>query len=426
MRKYVSIKLENEYAILPIGNKINKIAFKLNQMGYEILELLFNGVSEADIKEKYISMYPNVNRVEADVSNCITLVKRIFQGNEDSASNNRNNILNEIQNYYFKLKKPYRIFLELTNNCNLRCPHCYMKEFIKSDEKYIEKQKVLKLIDDMEENGVVELTITGGEASMHPDFEEIVRYAASKNMLISILSNGQYFYDRKLYEVFRDVPLEDIRISIYGTSEYHDKFVQTKGAFSKIKVVLKKLREIKGIGTGAYVVTKTNYMYLDEVIKEFAADNVEISFTPTIIPTIKGDKGPTKLRVNREILREIVEKHTKNFKGAMCTAGITRFRITSNGDFNACEQIRDVNFGNIYTSDFQAILNGPKRAEWIKFYENLMENHICTSCNIRSKCHMCPGLFYLENGDFNKPSKFLCEYTVIINEVYEERKEKEV
>lgn len=90
------------------------------------------------------------------------------------------NAIKEIQEYYVIRNKPYKVFLELTYNCNLRCPHCYIQEDLNKREKFRDKKEILNLIDEMEKQGVVELNITGGEATLHPDFLEIIRYATSK------------------------------------------------------------------------------------------------------------------------------------------------------------------------------------------------------------------------------------------------------
>lgn len=86
----------------------------------------------------------------------------------------------------------------------------------------------------MEKQGVVELNITGGEATLHPDFLEIIRYATSKNMLVTLLTNGQNLYDKSYIDELKDCPLFEVRISLYGNQSYHNKFVGKSDAFEKV------------------------------------------------------------------------------------------------------------------------------------------------------------------------------------------------
>ena len=62
--------------------------------------------------------------------------------------------------------------LELTYRCNLHCRHCYTdpynsKEFFPRE---LTLEEIHRLLDDMQQLGVVWLNLTGGDIFMHPPF----------------------------------------------------------------------------------------------------------------------------------------------------------------------------------------------------------------------------------------------------------------
>lgn len=88
---------------------------------------------------------------------------------------------------------PLNVDIELASVCNLRCPSCFIPDpkfesFIsqKSDDgrplrRLMPKQMAFKIIDDCAEIGVPALKFNWrGESTLHPDYSEIVMYAAQK------------------------------------------------------------------------------------------------------------------------------------------------------------------------------------------------------------------------------------------------------
>jgi len=419
----VSVKVEDGYIVFPVGNHVRDITFHMNDIGKQILDMTLRGESDKNIIDDFQKQYPGIEGVRSDVTNYLNYLKKTvipsvnYTGNNNSESFEKktddeeikiDTVIEKIQKSYIASKRPYKVFLEVTTNCNLKCPHCYVQEDITRSAPFNDKKKLFKLFDQMEQEGIVELNITGGECSLHPDFLEIISYAASKNMLVTVLTNGQMISSLNLVDKMIDIPLKDVRISIYGTEEYHDAFVGVKGAFKKSVEALKELRQKKGIGTAAYVVTKENYKYLETVKNMLVKDNVAISVSPVIMPTIYGNRKPTELRLSADKIMTLVEKGYLPPHGSVCTAGISRYRITPHGDVNPCEMMRDIVLGNVYEEGFDHVMHGEKRQNWIETFGKVLENHKCNHCLKREFCNMCPGLFFVENGDYVTPSSFVC------------------
>lgn len=94
--------------------------------------------------------------------------------------------------------------VEITNVCNLACPICLKdlnQSFGMSAEEY---RSVLKQLRKCE-GDIPVLNLSGGEPTMHPEFEEIVRISGEEGVLQTTVStNGlRLIEDRRLRDFFR-------------------------------------------------------------------------------------------------------------------------------------------------------------------------------------------------------------------------------
>jgi len=81
----------------------------------------------------------------------------------------------------------------LTNVCNLRCIFCInnTKKNYEWCKKTMSKQDVLKTITDLSDLGVKGIEFTGGgEPTLHPNFDDIIKYTVSLGIKPSLVTNG--------------------------------------------------------------------------------------------------------------------------------------------------------------------------------------------------------------------------------------------
>jgi len=115
--------------------------------------------------------------------------------------------------------------LELTNRCNLRCPHCASnsgpprKNELTTDEW-------LAVIDDMAALGGEEITLIGGEVFLHPDWLRIAHHVTEVGMELAIVTNGLLVTDA-VFEQLLTVPLARLGVSLDGASP--DVYRQVRG-----------------------------------------------------------------------------------------------------------------------------------------------------------------------------------------------------
>lgn len=79
--------------------------------------------------------------------------------------------------------------LEITNRCNLRCPHCASTSGRARDDE-LELAEWIDVIEQIAALGGEEVTIIGGEALLHPDWPTICQAVVGQRMRLVIITNG--------------------------------------------------------------------------------------------------------------------------------------------------------------------------------------------------------------------------------------------
>ncbi|OFW29521.1 MAG: hypothetical protein A3H97_01180 [Acidobacteria bacterium RIFCSPLOWO2_02_FULL_65_29] len=81
---------------------------------------------------------------------------------------------------------------ELTCRCNLRCVMCYTDCFNTSAHvrQELATEDIVRILDELQEAGCVELTFTGGEPLSRPDFLTIYGAAHERGFVLTVFTNG--------------------------------------------------------------------------------------------------------------------------------------------------------------------------------------------------------------------------------------------
>jgi len=86
------------------------------------------------------------------------------------------------------------VFAELTKKCNLRCEHCYVPDCgvskAKANTSSMTFNDIRDLISQIDELGVMELQLTGGEPFILPYILDIIKEVQSRLIPCSVFTNG--------------------------------------------------------------------------------------------------------------------------------------------------------------------------------------------------------------------------------------------
>lgn len=182
---------------------------------------------------------------------------------------------------------------------------------------------------------------------------------------------------------------------MYGTKEFHDRFVGIEGAFDKSLHALQKLNEKKkNFCMASSVVTNECVDSLLELHQMLENMEIRHRLTPLIYPTTQGDLSPTKLRISEEKIVELLHQKIFTYSGSECNSGISRIRISPLGEVNPCELFRNVSFGNLFEHSLKEILSSEERQNWIKFVREESKVGECQTCENRKYCPRCLEVLY--------------------------------
>lgn len=443
LKPFIEINLGDRWYVLPKNRQAKNCIVELNETGHFFLSELSSSDQLELIVEKALVKYglavEHRSRIADDLLKFINDFKTsglVISDDKSSASSDdlRNGFAtdlgflrkyDQIQRAFSAQMRPFKFFIELTYNCNLRCRHCYKTEDVAQDwtvQHFFPTDKIYDVLDQIELSGAVEVYFTGGEAFSHPDIFNILEYASKKKFLTYVLSNGNYLSEDAQVQKLNGLNLFDIRVSIYGNELTHDAMTRVKGSYKKSTAALKNIKNTLGIGTAVYVVTTENFSAREEVFDFCEKNDINLSISTTIFPTVEGEMFPTELRITPEQYRILAEERQINLSGSSCTAGIGRFRITPTGDINPCELMRGDVFGNVFETPLRDILNSEARQNFANKFTNINKAHACNKCAMRENCNYCPALFILETGDVNTPPKHLCSITAQKYDIANNRK----
>jgi radical SAM protein with 4Fe4S-binding SPASM domain len=125
--------------------------------------------------------------------------------------------------------------LQITEQCNLRCNHCYAEHRGTSE---LSPEEVRKVLREFEEMQGLRVLITGGEPLLHSRFGEIIDMLPEFAVRKVLFTNGTMLEDRML----RRLPVDEIQISIDGLEQAHDA-LRGKGTFNAAMNAIVRARE---------------------------------------------------------------------------------------------------------------------------------------------------------------------------------------
>ena len=178
-----------------------------------------------------------------------------------------------------KLKMPSPMFVawDITYKCNLNCFFCdrqaIYRDKLNKDLTLIEAKTV---IDNLADSDVMSIGITGGEALLRNDLEDIIEYAVDKGLVVTLSTNGTLLTRSRAKKLVNLV--QSISISLDGLSDTHDEVRGKKGAYAGairgIKILAETNPRSCAIGVN-FVLNKRNFQELHEVfdvVRNIGAD----------------------------------------------------------------------------------------------------------------------------------------------------------
>lgn len=316
------------------------------------------------------------------------------------------------------------ITIEIVNQCNWNCKHCYLDKKI----LYLKKEKIFEIIDQARDLGAFEVRLSGGEVTISPYLADIISYARTRYMNVILLSN-MWQLKADVLECIKTYGIERVEVTLFSTKDkIHNTFVGVKDALQNS---LKNIAILKNLGVDILVKTwaiKSNYNELEFMHNYFTEKGYRFSVNVQIYSDIHGEmKLPKEERLSYAEYCHALYLHDKSVNrvfpinnvitNKLCTEYLTSIYITSSGEVIPCAKFRK-SIANIYDSPLKEIWNSSSALHKIQNY-CWKDCDGCIECKMRSYCVRCGAMAYIKGHDYLENCRETCLLAAIRMAKYE-------
>lgn len=343
---------------------------------------------------------------------------------------------NQIKNF-LGIEPLQTVTIRVTQECNLRCQHCYSVSGKKLQNE-LSLKEIKEIVNQSKKLGAIRIFLTGGEPFIREDICDILKYADEQDFAIYISTNGTVF-NKKIINSLKSLKhLRTLQISIDGLSKIHDQIRGEKGTFNKaIKWAKVVKKELKGKKIAfIFTLMKKNKNELEKVLKLAMSLKIDVlglvplypvkrSSNAEDIPTVEKYRilqklcrtykkyKQTKLKLGLLLPPALIPKPLREIEygcGYVCTFP-SMLGISANGDVAPCDGLLSYKkfiLGNIRKHSLKELWDHPLMKKLRKINPGDL-NGVCKKCEHLSFCMGgCRARAYIEYGDFNAPNP-LCQ-----------------
>jgi len=292
--------------------------------------------------------------------------------------------------------KPDFLWLELTSKCNLRCLHCYA-EAGKGVKDRLSTGDYKRIIKEASHLGWKSIQFTGGEATLHPDLMELLRYSKECGYEFIELYTNAFNLQNRLLDFIAQNGVK-IATSFYShESKTHDMITQCKGSFEKTVKNIRKIVKLKiPLRVG---IIKLKYNQDDTEKAKAYLINLGVDSESIEVDTVRPSGRGCNLELIPDAERDFSQEPDRhcierNEKGLMIpgTCWNGKIAITPSGDVIPCIFARDLVVGNVLKSSFEDILSTSKLKHLWQI--TLDKVQVCKDCEYHYACFDCRALPY--------------------------------
>lgn len=264
-----------------------------------------------------------------------------------------------------------KIYIEITNNCNLACDFCIKNKRIKKYMSFDEFKTILNKIKKY--TNYIYLHILG-EPLLHPEINKFIDYA-SKNFNVNITTNGYL-----INNIINNDNIRQINISLQSYNELYG--ISLEDYMNNIFKTVDILKDKTYISYRFWVKNKYSKNILDMINKKY---NTNLK-----IDNIKNNSTIKKnvfISINEEFTWPDLNNNKINENGT-CYALKDHIGILVDGTVVPCclDSKGDIKLGNIFKDDLETIINSSRYQNMLNNFKNNKKcEELCKRCNYLDK-----------------------------------------
>lgn len=384
-----------------------------------------------------IDYIPNIS----NMIDCEILLEKDGKYNKkirtDEISNSYRKKLDDVKKLNY-LSSPIEVSIYPSSMCQLNCNFCYFSNKRKKYIKYLPVSNWINLINELKQNNVIYLSILGGEPTMYPYIDEILKHVDKIKMKTTITTNGVHMKD-STFNIICNSKYITPTISIQSLGKYNENSMGVKS--SVIVKTIKRFIEynkIPRINSVIYNQPETDiYSMID-----FCVQNNITQYSLNIYMPLGNKLGlknnfnyykKLNEKINEYLLKNKYENIDVSIQGCLfysayyseldnpvdnkfdqiiygCEAGQTKLEIMPNGDALPCTafNLNDFRYDNVFEKGFNEVWNNSKYLTALRYYKTKDEK--CLKCKYSNFCNGgCPAYNIKFNNSLSKKGDERCQ-----------------
>ncbi|MEA3464246.1 MAG: radical SAM protein [Patescibacteria group bacterium] len=238
------------------------------------------------------------------------------------------------------LNSPILADINITNKCNLHCPHCYVNS--NQNGKEMSMHDFQLVLRECKKAGILQVAIGGGEPTLHPLFADFLKEIRKHNIVPNVTSNGKILNWKTVYAMAKYAGAVALSIEELGS-----KFKQRRN-FS-FKDFLKSVKKFKAAGVKLVfqvVISKGNLHRVNQTVKEIVKYNPYGILFLAYKPQGRGKQYDSPLsQVNHLEVVKVLKNIFKDLKGKTkigfdCCLTPALMNMKNNSSFIGCSASR--------------------------------------------------------------------------------------
>jgi MoaA/NifB/PqqE/SkfB family radical SAM enzyme len=307
------------------------------------------------------------------------------------------------------LPKDFRLFIQVTNQCNLHCAHCYANSGV-SYVQYFDEEKLFDVVREACYLGISRIDFTGGEVFTQKYFmsflDKLDKYPVSYSIFtnLTLLNRKQIDQISNLKGLYRIVTSID-----YFNAKKHDEFRGVEGSYKKTIDTLLSLKD-KGVEVVVNsIVNNDNHEDIISLMHFLKEHDIELHLD-TIIECgrAKNYSNTGNVIENVRFIRKLLKDNINDLdedriSRNVCGVGENFIFLDYLGYYNLCTGLnRDVNerfnLGKILKDAIPKIYS----------FDLQCDNKKCIYS--KNKSCGCRHRAYVNHSELNKPDDLICQF----------------
>jgi radical SAM protein with 4Fe4S-binding SPASM domain len=342
------------------------------------------------------------------------------------------------------MSAPIRVWLEVTSRCSLECEQCINQTHPDHLGADLPLEVVCKILDDLAESGVLQITVTGGEPLGRRDIYQILDRIVAHRFGLRFFTNGVAVTEERARRL-SEYPISHLFLSLDGVGEVNDQ-LRGSDTFRRIarglKILAAKLDTVtlsttlhrfSETGLDGFFALAAEYGVKSVLIRplfEYRVGSVERSIPADhiedLLSTLEAAsaKHGVEYQLNKLPFRPLTKtiyhfdhpadvhfSYFNQHNSFGCVGGNTVVGIKANGVIIACGFVPHLYPAAGNSVCERRFLDLWNTSENVTYLRDLPGNLVCNNCSLLSVCGGgCRANALLRTGDINAVDPY-CYWT---------------